>query len=219
MRKNLFLLSFIVLFVQIASAQSTRIAFEAGATASTMFSKVAGEKHTGDYIYGATFGFLFDVPMQKYGSFRIGINYTQKGQRDVAEVGNQTQKVRTRLNYVETPVDVVFRIPMKGGSVLVGAGIAPAFNTSGKRIYEQGGNSQGTQNIPIGDKNTDELNWVDLGIDGILGYEFNNGFFITATYNYGLNRLYNGGPEVDKLYNRYGAIRIGYLIKGKKKKD
>jgi hypothetical protein len=43
-----------------------------------------------------------------------------------------------------------------------------------------------------------------------------NGFFIAADYNHGINRLFIGGDIKDKLYNRYFAIRLGYLIGPKK---
>lgn len=172
---------------------------------------------TGDYRIGASFGIYLDVPMRKVGSFQPGVNFVQKGMSRNITQGNQEVKVKTHLDYVEFPLNVVFRIPVTSGHIVLGAGPAPAFCTSGKRLYDQSGNSKGTEKIKIGDETSDELNWVDFGLNGIAGYEFNNGLSINAVYNRGINRLSVGGDEAIKLYNRYFALRVAILVKGKKK--
>lgn len=215
MSKNLFATTIIILFVHFVSAQSTRFGITGGPVAATMYQKVVGVKKTGDYRFGATVGILLDVPMLKNGSFQPGLNYVQKGTKDKLVEGNQQGELKTHLHYLEMPLNVVFRIPWKNGKLILGGGPAVGLAISGKRLHDIA-NSRGEEKIEFGDSRTDDMIGTDFGLNGRIGYEFTNSFFIAADYSYGINRLFIGGDKKDKLYNRYIAIRLGYLIGAKK---
>lgn len=216
MRKILFAFALIFFLSTVAMAQNTRFGFNVGATYSTMFSKINGEKDMGDYRIGATFGVMVDVPMEKNGSFRTGVNFVQKGTRSEYTDGQDEIKETLTLNYVEVPMMVMFKLPSKSANFRLGAGPVAGFALSGTAKTQVNGGSEDESDIDFGDKTDSEMNWVDFGINFQAEYEFNGGVFIGLNYNHGINRLFVGGAETDKLYNRNFGLRIGYFL-GKKK--
>ena len=221
MRKNLLLAAIVIFIVNFVSAQSTRLGFSAGPVAGTMFQKIGGKKHMYDFRYAFTVGTMLDVPMEKHGSFQPGVNYIMKNSRDTYTDPNTNKEVivKNSLTYIEIPINVVFRIPAGGaGKVIIGGGVAPAMAIKGKVTNEVDHTLTKDRALNFGDETKDDFGKYDFGINGILGYEFNNGFVIAANYNHGINRLFVGGDPDDKLYNRYFALRLGYLIPGKAKK-
>jgi hypothetical protein len=212
MRKNLFVTTIIILIVNFAFAQSTRFGFYAGPVAATMFEKVSGVKHNHDYGLGASIGVLLDVPMQKVGSFQPGFNFITKNSKDDVISNGQTVKTTTLLSYIELPLNVLFRIPAGAGKVTLGGGVAVAKAIKGKMT----GTNNEKKDLSFGDNASNDFGIYDFGINALAGYEFKNNFFVTLNYNYGINRLFVGGDPKDKLYNRYIALRVGYLISGKK---
>ena len=215
MRKILVVSTFAFFFVQLAVAQSTRFGFFAGPVASSMFQKVGGVKHNSKYVLGATIGVLLDVPMQKYGSFQPGLNYVGKNSKDEFISNNKTVNTKTNISYLELPLNVLFRIPAgSAGSFTVGTGIAPAVALKGKKSTTDATTPNENKDLEFGDDATD-----DFGINGLLGFESKKGFFVTLNYNHGINRLFVGGDPDDKLFNRYLALRAGFLIGGSKKSN
>lgn len=216
MRKILFSLAFIFLFSAVVLAQNTRIGLTGGVVYSTMFTNINGEKDLGDFKFGGTFGFMVDVPMEKSGSFRTGINFVQKGSDEEYIVGTDEYKLSRRLNYLEVPLMVMFKIPCKSSSVFrAGAGVTPAFALTGKQKLEVNGSGE-EEDIDFGDKTDSDLNWMDFGINLQVEYEFDSGVFLALNYNHGINRLFVGGNEKDKLYNHYFGLRVGYFLTKKK---
>jgi len=183
-----------------------------------MWERIGGNSRMHDYVLGATIGILLDVPMQKIGSFQPGIDYIGKNSKDTYTDNNgQTIHTKTTLSYLEVPMNVLFRIPQGNGKVTVGGGIATAVAVSGKEDKTIG-NSSTNSKLEFGDLASDDYVRYDFGLNVLAGYEFQNGFFATLNYNWGINRLFVGGDPKDKLYNNYLALRAGFLLGGKKKK-
>jgi len=213
MRKNLVATAIILLFVNIVSAQNIRLGFTGGLTYSNMLEKVGGENSHGKFKIGGTYGALVDAPMQKNGSFQIGVSFTQKGSKNETGSGSDLEKINTRLNYIEIPANVVFKFGKSNGKFLIGAGAAVALGVSGNSTLESGG-TEVDKDINYGNKNDDDFKTVDFGANFLTGYEFNSGFFIALNYTHGINSLFVSGPDADKLLNQYFGLRIGYFIKG-----
>jgi hypothetical protein len=224
MRKNLFLAVLFILFANLLNAQSiqsqtTRIAFFAGAVAGNMWEKVDGKSRMHDYVLGSTFGILLDVPMQKIGSFQPGVDYIGKNSKNTYTDNNgQTVHTKTTLSYLEVPMNVIFRIPNGSGNVTVGGGVAAAMAISGNETTTVGNNPAAKKKLDFGDLTGDDYIRYDFGLNALAGYEFQNGFFVTFNYNWGINWLFVGGDPKDKLYNNYIALKAGFLFGGKKKK-
>ncbi|HYM94342.1 MAG TPA: porin family protein [Chitinophagaceae bacterium] len=216
MKRTLSATVLLILFASLASAQSARFGFTAGATYANMRETAPLYKSNGDYFTGVTFGILLDQPMQKNGSFQLGVNFTQKGTKSMSPYIGSTDGIKNVLNYLEVPMNVVFKFKHMGGKLLAGAGVSANFALSGKSTNST---TLRKTTLSFGNGNGDDLKGMDFGVDGLLGYEFKNGFFITGNYYHGVNTLVIGGQGNDKLFNCYFALRVGYLLKAATKKD
>ena len=54
------------------------------------------------------------------------------------------------------------------------------------------------------------MNSIDVGLTGGLGYQFNNGFSISASYDHGLSRLDKN--ENFKAYNQAVKVGVGFTF-------
>jgi hypothetical protein len=233
MRKYFFVAAILILTVNFVSAQSqsqkTRWGFYAGPVAATMvkykvtpqsgfFQRDLAFGPSEKYAMGATIGILLDVPMQKHGSFQTGLNYIGKNSKDnYIDNTGQTVKTKTTLSYLEVPINVLFRIPAGGGKVTWGGGVSAGMALDGQISTTAGSVIKDDKKLGFGDLTTDDFGKYDFGVNVLAGYEFTDGFFVTLNYNHGINRLIVGGDPRDKLYNRYIALRAGFLLGGGKK--
>ena len=48
--------------------------------------------------------------------------------------------------------------------------------------------------------------------NGLVGYEFANGFFTTLDYYYGFQSSVCWRRSQDKLYHRYFSLKLGYFL-------
>jgi len=132
---------------------------------------------------------------------------------------------KTRLIYLEIPLNIVYKIRVGPGKIAFGAGPYFAFPLSG--TYKDKGtiiNPDGQvvggftteQNIQFDDyagngymgkfyKNS------DAGVNVIAGYEFKNGLLFNINYSLGLTDVYPKDPEVRK--NAYFGISAGYQFR------
>jgi hypothetical protein len=219
MKKMLFAIAFIFLFADLVSAQPARFGFTAGVTFANMREKTAVTDVHGNYGVGATFGILLDQPMQKNGSFQVGFNFTQKGTRKMPSFLGTDGSFKNVLNYLELPMNVVFKFNKGSGKFMAGAGISGALGIWCKSTNRT--NITVVKYLNFGNTSQDDLKGIDFGLNGLVGYEFKGGSSITLNYNQSLNTLYIGGGNIDKLKNRYFGIRYGHLLKpwiSKKKK-
>ncbi|MBC7946666.1 MAG: PorT family protein [Chitinophagaceae bacterium] len=208
----------IVLISTYASFAQNRFAISAGATMSNFSQKDNDEKVDGNkFKPGITVGVSLDVPMEKHGSFQPGVFLVQKGSKSETVDGSDVTKVDTRLNYIEVPLNVVFRIPCSSGRVVLGGGPAVGFALSGKSKVDGTGTDL-ESDLKFGSSSRDaDLNFIDFGINALAGYEFSSGFFVNASYTHGINNLILDAPEGNKLWNRVFALRLGFMLGGKAK--
>lgn len=199
------------------SAQQAQFGFTGGITFANMKEKTSVVDVHGNYGFGVTFGVLLDQPMQKNGSFQVGLNFTQKNPRRMPYFLGTTGSITNVLNYIEMPMNVVFKFNHGSGRFMAGAGVSTAlalWGTSKTNVTKD-------KSLKFGNGNDDDLKGIDFGLTGLIGYEFSGGSSFTLNYTQGLNTLYIGGPAIDKLKNRYFGLRYGYLLKhntSKKKK-
>ncbi len=220
MKKMLFAIAFIFLFAGMVSAQPARFGFTAGVTYANMTEKTSVSDVHGNYGFGATFGIMLDQPMQKNGSFQVGFNFTQKGARKMPSFLGTSGSFKNVLNYLELPMNVVFKFKEGSGKILAGAGIAAAMGIWGKST-NNAVTFKKVKYLNFGNTDQDDLKGIDFGLNGLVGYEFKGGSSITLNFDQSLNTLYIGGGNIDKLKNRYFGLRYGYLLKpwtSKKKK-
>ena len=118
---------------------------------------------------------------------------------------------------IEIPVNVVYTIPTgSGGAVQINAGSYMAYNISGKiksNVTQGFSGDTETKNLQFGNKDTDDLTYMDFGLNFGLGYKLTSGFTIGANYGLGLMNTspkYSKTTKNEKLTSRVFGFAIGY---------
>ncbi len=198
--KKITLLLFALALTTSALVAQVRFGIQAGPAFSTMTAKSDDIKISYNKT-GFTAGVLAELPISESGIvFRPALNFVQKG----GELGEAS----INLNYLELPLDFVYKLQAGPGKLFVGVGPSFAFGISGKT--KSGGDSE---DIEFG-SGDDEIKPLDLGGNFLAGYELSNGLFLSLNYNLGLSNISNS--EDGKINNNYFGIRLGFLFGGNK---
>lgn len=139
-------------------------------------------------------GGLAKIPIHKKFFLQPELLYSTKGNRSYNQIG--TSKIVTRINYLNVPILLGFKIDKKSSLVF---GPELGYLTSVHLDYSEGGNIDVTKNFPPR---------LDIGLDVGLNYKITYNISFELRYNYGFKTLYS----VDAAGNRYsenkGANRV-----------
>ncbi len=147
------------------------------------------------YLAGFHAGGLVDI---RFGSFSIqpGVLFSTKGGNssfsfsDVIfnQTFNASGKIKTTLDYIEAPLNFIYRLDAGDGNIFIGAGPYLGIGISGKSVANSitnGTPSTTTQDLKFGSGPNDIKN-PDFGVNGLIGYQLNFGLSISAGYGLGL---------------------------------
>ena len=147
------------------------------------------------YLAGYHAGGLVDI---KFGSFSIqpGVLFSTKGGNSsisfsdviLGQTINVSSKIKTTLNYIELPLNFIYRMDAGDGNIFIGAGPYAGIGLSGKSVANStfnGTPSTTSQDLKFGNDAGDIKN-PDFGINGLIGYQLNFGLSISAGYGLGL---------------------------------
>ena len=208
MKKIITLIAIAAIAAQIVQAQKSSFGFTAGATLSKITAKMEGVSISFQSKIGFTAGVAGDIPISKDFSFMPALNFVQKGSKSKQESYEST----TNLNYIEIPLNFVYRVPGKSGHLFIGAGPSVAYGISGKMKDSDPMLPQDVK-VKFGSSADDDFKPLELAANLLLGYQFKNGFNIAANYNLGLNNI---SPEAGfKGHNNYFGLRLGMMLSGK----
>lgn len=169
--------------------------------------------------YGA--GVVAEVPLQNNFCVRSSLNFLQKKSSvefTTTEVAGKTSTIKSTLNYLELPVNLVYKIPMNGMSVYFGAGPSFGYGISGKMKYQGYLATEGVV-VPV-NETTDAFKKEDNGGAGLkrfdlsanvnAGLQLDNGVYVNAGYLAGLSNLGDAGDG--KYKNRGILLTVGFLL-------
>jgi hypothetical protein len=215
MKKRLTIAAAFVLLTTFSHAQTPGIKF--GIHAGTSIANMKYEEDEYSYspksIFGIQAGFIADLQLGKHLSLQPGVNFVQKGMKTSSEEGGSNYKYVERINAIEIPINILYNSKGNAGNFFVGAGPSLSFAMAGKYIEEMDGEEEKTKMLFGNDEMEDDYRAFDLGINGMIGYEFKGGLFLAANYNIGLRNLLPGGDEdYGKVRTNYAGIRLGYFF-------
>lgn len=161
---------------------------------------------------------------------RTGVNYLQHGFKLKSalneDVGNDISAikfdVKTNLNYLQVPVNILYRIPARYFEWYAGGGAYISYGVSGKikittvTEFENGDKEVEKEEQKAFPKETDGgagLKRTDFGVGALAGIRFSNGLFANVGYQLGLSN--NAGDDAGKYKNRGLQLSIGYFLPGK----
>jgi Outer membrane protein beta-barrel domain len=192
---------------------------------------------TNDPKAGLLVGVVAEIPLGEKFAFRPELNFIQKGSTTgiAASILDELQ-TKITLNYLELPLNVVYKLNVGSGNFFFGLGPALAFGMGGKVKLSDASDPNNTSvntsyKVKFDGKKEDDLNRstdkdfhykkIDVGVNVLAGYKLQNGLFFKLGYNYG---LLNVDPNKDNKLaadqatykNRGFNVCIGFLIGGAK---
>lgn len=214
---SLFILALSVTFASAQDSPKTSFAIIGGLNLQNMTGKAYnGDKLNNDMLLGYHIGFNAQIPIAQQFYFQPGLLYSTKGSKTKSELSNST----TNINYLEMPLNFVYKAACGNGSFMVGVGPYVAYGLKGK-VKTTGDAVTVETNIEF--KNTIELTdpldvpfykAFDAGANAFAGYEMANGVFCQLNMQLGLlkiNSEYSEYPDDKTSVKNTGfGLSTGY---------
>jgi len=174
------------------------------------------------YLAGFHAGGLVDIRFDAF-SIQPGVLFSTKGGNSFASFSESfagqtftaSGKVKTTLNYVEAPLNFIYRLDAGDGNIFIGAGPYLGIGISGKSVTNSNINgtpSTASQDLKFG-SGPDDIKNPDFGINGLIGYQLNFGLTISA--GYGLGLVTSSGTNGSGKNQGY-SFSLAYFLNGGK---
>ena len=159
---------------------------------------------------GFTVGGYVNIPVSNKISFEPGLQYSQKGYTmqgnlkiDILKFLGANASAKVEAHYIDVPLVLKAEVA-KGLSIYAGPQLSYLVKNNLHLNAGVLGISLYNNKIDI----TNNFNRLDMGIAGGVGYKFDNGINIKASYDYGLSKLDKN--DNFKAYNRVAKISVGF---------
>lgn len=192
-----------------------------GAHAGAVFSSLKFEYDDGDggteedkfdTRTGFTAGLFYRKQLGGVLAVQPELNWMQKGGKQSMSEQGFTYDVDLILNFIEVPVYLMYTGGNTSGFF---AGVGPAFNfgMSGKVKASFDGETE-EEDINFGSGEDDDLKGFHMAVNGIAGYQLNNGININAFISQSITNSApdDSGDSKASMFN-FG-LRVGYMIGG-----
>jgi hypothetical protein len=199
-----------LLMLSVATAKSQE-GLRFGVLGGINFQNLNGKYVSGDRLesslilgYHAGVNALIGIAPEIY--FQPGLLFSTKG----GTVKQTTADVKFRLNYIELPLNVLYRGQIGEGFVLLGLGPYLGYAISGKAITgDIKRNIQFQSSIGSGDSNQSYyFRGFDSGANIFAGYEMASGIFLQLNTQLGLLKI---NPENNMVSNDKSVVKnTGY---------
>jgi hypothetical protein len=160
--------------------------------------------HTG-FFAGAN----ASIPVSELVSVEPGIYYSQKGYNMKGEMSlkgveflSANAQAKLTSHYVDVPL--LLKLNLNGLQLFAG----PQVSYLAKADFRTTAGALGFNVLDKTMDATNQFNRWDAGVTGGIGYKFQNGFNISAAYDYGLSKV-DANQNFDS-YNRSFKVGVGY---------
>lgn len=219
MKKYFLLYASIIISTLTIAQGKTSFGIRGGATTATLkgdaitslqslldFSKGAVTTHNRTGFFG---GGYVSIPVSNQFLIEPAVFYSQKGYElrgsfsvKGAEFLSAGAKAQLNTSYVDLPV--LAKVNVSGLQIFAGPQVSYLVDAKLRT-------TAGAMGFNIFDKTMDakdEFNEIDVALTGGIGYQFSNGFNVTAAYDHGLTKVDNG-QDFDS-YNRAFKVGVGF---------
>lgn len=224
------LLLFIVQIFAFYSKGQVSMGLRSGYTAADLeVTGKTGGSADGGYttFHGWHLDLMVNVPIYEGLYFQPVIRYITKGTNFSGERPVKPELSgaylpagsRLQLNYLELPLNFVYKFPLASGKITAGLGPYVAVGLQGRYHYNIVQNGRSVSNdskqVQFSHKANDNLAVMrmypwDAGANFAIGYEFNNGIMLGA--NYSLGMLDTDRSDLTTSKNKYLAVSVGFLF-------
>jgi hypothetical protein len=209
MKKTL-LSIFLVSLSFVTFAQSPEIGIRGGATFGKFNLSEPGINTINSGLkISLSFGAYADF---KFGNFSLqpAFNYTSRE----GQLTRENATISSILYYGQVPLDLLYHLHLKTGTVYFGGGPYIAFGLSGTDyLNDAEGNTNSVSRSFGGDDG--EYSSTETGLNFIAGLQFKSGFLIHVNYDLGLTNLANSqdAENLNLVINtRTFGLSVGYAF-------
>jgi len=175
-----------------------------------------GDKLDNDMLLGYHVGVNAQIPIVSEFFFQPGLLYSTKGAKNVSTSSTST----TRINYIEMPLNMVYKAALGNGFIMVGFGPYLGYGIGGK-VKTTGDSPSVEHKIEfknvIGSEDPLDVPFykaLDAGANIFAGYEMANGIFCQLNTQFGLlkiNSEYSEYPDDKSAVKNTGfGLSTGY---------
>jgi hypothetical protein len=158
-----------------------------------------GDKLANDMLLGFHFGVNVQIPIAPEFNFQPGLMFAVKGAKNTTTILGAEFTDETRINYIELPLNLVYKGALGNGFVMIGFGPYLAYGISGKQII-------------AGDSFTFERGTdyeaFDAGGNIFAGYEMAGGIFLQLDTQLGMVNINTEDSPTTK--NTGFGLSLGY---------
>ncbi|MDP2890159.1 MAG: porin family protein [Bacteroidota bacterium] len=137
----------------------------------------SGDKLENDMLMGFHGGVNVQIPIAPEFYFQPGLMFAVKGAKNTKTILGSEITDEIKLNYIEVPLNLVYKGALGSGFVMLGFGPYVAYGISGKEVIA--GNSFSYE------KGVD-YNAFDAGANIFVGYEMSSGIFLQLDTQFGM---------------------------------
>lgn len=208
------LLSAVALFIAGASFAQVKFGVTAGPSFSSYTGKVAGgDKETSKLLTGLRAGVTVDLPLADEFYIQPSLLYVGKGGTMEGQVLNVDYK--TRINYLEVPINFMYKPEVGNGNLFIGLGPYISYALGGKTEVANAQGDKVSSDIEFGNDNTGQMKRIDAGANFQFGYEFPMGFNIGLHTDLGLVNVRGNGDNDNTFRNTSFGVSVGYKFGGR----
>jgi Outer membrane protein beta-barrel domain len=201
MKKILLSVAAVTMFSLLSQAQ-LKVGITGGSNLNEQRINVkSGSMYAGDRFRGYHAGLVAELNLGGNFYLQPQLLFSRKGSTYFNSTS--TGEVKVRMNYIELPVNLLYKMELPFGKAFAGAGAAFGYAIGG---YEQQGGVKTTLFSGTA------KNWKreDISMNFLAGFEFNNGFFASVNYQKGLTDIYKADGVSVK--NKSFSVSVGYLV-------
>lgn len=209
-RKNIILFTALLsLFAMNGFAQKSSIIIRGGVNLANISNKDNGGYDDSKMLTSWQAGVIGDFNLTEFLAIQPGLLYTAKG----IKFENSSQTLTFNPQYLELPVNLVFKTPTGAAKFFAGAGPYVAMGVGGK--FKGEGLVDFSEKIRFSDDdpltNEEEgagafrVKRFDYGLNGLIGVEASN-LVITANYGLGLAKIQSGSNSNSDDANKHRVL-------------
>ncbi|RYY56284.1 MAG: PorT family protein [Chitinophagaceae bacterium] len=166
-------------------------------------------------------GIIGDLNLTDFLAIQPGLLYTSKGVKVESGDGALYQKLTFNPQYLEVPVNLVFKTPTGNAKFFVGAGPYAAVGIAGKfkgeGVFGFSNKIEYSDDDPLTAEEEGagafRVKRFDYGLNGLVGIEASN-LVITANYGLGLAKIRSGADSNDNDNNKHRvfSLTLGFKL-------
>lgn len=199
-----------------------------GAKAGINFASVSAYSSPSNTVYQSKnfgnirIGEVTEIEWPKF-ALQTGITLDGKGGENtyINNETNTNRRKNTRLYYLEIPVNLLYQLKTKAGTVFFGGGPYVAYGIAGRytlsgTIFDSPVDS--SQKVYFGNDENSDYKRTDYGLNLQTEIRFLHGIGLELNYEYGLRNIATPGIYDDvnvKTRNKVFGVAVSYLFNNK----